>query len=70
MQVLTQPKGGNDLVQCTTNFLDDQSQLLRQANGSLSLSKSNLTFGRSWACQSLLDVGSGAHDGGVDGCNV
>ena len=68
--ILTQSKGGNNLIQCTTYLLEDQSQLTRKADGSLSRSKSQITLGGRWAGESLFNVGSSTSDGSVDRGNV
>lgn len=61
--MLTQSEGGNDLIQCTTNLFNDQSQLARKACGGLSRCKGEFTSSVSRAGESLLDFGSSAGDG-------
>ena len=68
--ILTQSKGGDDLIQCTTDLFEDQSQLTRKADGSLSRSKSQITLGGRWAGESLFNAGSSTSDGRVDRGNV
>ena len=64
--MLTQSKGGNNFVQCTTYLLEDQRQLTRKANSSLSRSKSQITLSGRWTGESLLNIGSSTSDGSVD----
>ena len=66
----TQSEGGDDLIQCTTDLFDDQSQLGWKADGSLSGSKSKFAFSASRASESRPDLGGSTDNGGVDRGNV